>query len=211
MALLNDDIQKNSQTYQNFQGAREVANSDDVEVESLLEEFGASESQQGLPEEKEAPKPVELDPGKSFAEHTVESFGVIGSGILSATQSIGNLAIDTADAVENLVSSMGIGDGDFINEDSRITALTDPKNVYQPQSMGGNLAAGMVQFMIPFGALSKISKGKKIVGAIGKFGRASALGAAVDFAAFDPSEERLSNLINQFPALSYYRILSCKS
>lgn len=89
------------------------------------------------------------------------------------------------------------------------TAFGLPADVVQgaagePDSVTGAAIRGTAQFLAPFLASGGISAIQRI----SEFGRAGALaaplarGAIADFAAFDPAQERLSNLVQQVPALA---------
>lgn len=137
----------------------------------------------------------------NFVNHIAEIPPAIGQGLLKAGQEIGNFAVDLADWTENFGSEIGIGSGELIQEDDRLSFADDPSFVFQPQTNTGKIVSSIAQFLAPAGALGKMSKGVKAVTKLGKFAKAGAIGAAVDFAAFDPKEERLSNMIQSSPAL----------
>lgn len=84
-----------------------------------------------------------------------------------------------------------------------------------PKSVTGGLVRGISQFLLPFGAAGKAvslaGKGAKAAGLVSKGYKAGRLatgvmttakGMAVDFAAFDGHQQRLSDLIEAYPALS---------
>ncbi len=84
-----------------------------------------------------------------------------------------------------------------------------------PKSVTGGLVRGISQFLLPFGAAGKAvslaGKGVKAVGLVDKGYQAGKLasgiittakGMAVDFAAFDGHQQRLSDLIEAYPVLS---------
>ena len=96
-------------------------------------------------------------------------------------------------------------------------ALPDYDNRFlgKSETVAGGLVEGVTQFLVPFGA---IAKGAKAASSIGRFGKqftkvnkkgkevlnwkgVLAAESATDFVAFDAQEQRLSNLINQFPSL----------
>ena len=70
--------------------------------------------------------------------------------------------------------------------------------VAQPSTVGGQFARKVTQFLAGFVPVVKAVKG---VGVTNRFVQASMAGAIVDGVAFDPHEQRLSNLIQEFPAL----------
>jgi len=73
----------------------------------------------------------------------------------------------------------------------------------EPQSVTGGAVRNITKFLIPFGAAGKLKAVQRIAG-LGKFGEAAAVagrGALADFAAFDPDQGRLSDLLVQVPSL----------
>lgn len=71
--------------------------------------------------------------------------------------------------------------------------------VRQPDSVTGGIIRGASQFAVPFSAASKAAKGIEVTSKFGKFAKFTALGATVDFAAFDPYEDRLSDFLDDLP------------
>ena len=119
----------------------------------------------------------------------------IGRGIIEAPRQIIGGVMDVtkemAQMMENYIPLGTIG-GDEVTEESFIT--TD-----DPESTTGGLIRGVSQFVAGF--LPAV-KGMKALGVTSKIGQAMGAGAVVDAVAFDPHEDRLSNLVEQFPALS---------
>ena len=106
--------------------------------------------------------------------------------------------------------------GDFLSFD--LLPDWDKRHLGTSRTMGGSFLEGAVQFALPFGvigkglsAAGKAAKGAKLAGKLvkGKKGKFTdlnwkgytAAGMGADFVAFDGQEERLSNLIQQFPKL----------
>lgn len=81
----------------------------------------------------------------------------------------------------------------------------DKKDVASPTSVTGGLVKNVAQFLTGLALTKKTMGGMGLPtsasGAAG-YGLAAAQGAAANFAAFDPHQQRLSNLIEKFPALS---------
>lgn len=76
--------------------------------------------------------------------------------------------------------------------------------VPEPERIPGQIAEPMAQFMTGFIITRRAMKtGGVLQGTSGwsQFANATVAGAAADFSVFDPHEERLSNLIESFPAL----------
>jgi hypothetical protein len=134
-----------------------------------------------------------------FMKHVSEIPPALGRGMLRSVQEMGNFVIDAADWAEDNLAEAGYGDGKFITEESQLTF--GDRSFDAPETMTGNIVQGIGQFVLPFAAFNKAIKvGQGAVGAA-KLARAAGIGAAVDFTAFDPNEERLSNFLNTFPSL----------
>ena len=192
MEIVNDPVGRQSEGLKRFSKGREIASSDDAEIAAFMKETGdAEDTVETVPRERE-------DEGSAAMKHIAEIVPSIGHGIAKATQEVGNLAIDAADLVENFAADQGLGDGEFINDESQLSYAND---FLKPETMTGEIVAGIAQFMAPMGVLAKGAKGVKAASKFAKFLKAGAMGAAVDFAAFDPQEKRLSNLIQTQPAL----------
>lgn len=74
--------------------------------------------------------------------------------------------------------------------------------VEPPATLAQGMARGITQFMTGFIPAFKALKGSKAL-TIGQGARRAVAAAAItDFSVFDPHQERLSNLIEQYPALS---------
>jgi hypothetical protein len=73
--------------------------------------------------------------------------------------------------------------------------------VEAPESVTGGIVAGATQFLTGFAAAGAALKGTKAAAALGQWGTSMAAGAAADAVVFDEHQERLSNLIEQYPAL----------
>lgn len=76
--------------------------------------------------------------------------------------------------------------------------------VPEPERIPGQIAEPMAQFMTGFIITRRAMKSGGILQGTsgwGQFANATVAGAAADFSVFDPHEERLSNLIESFPAL----------
>lgn len=94
-------------------------------------------------------------------------------------------------------------EGRQLNDDAR--ARVDSKTVADPKTVTGGLIKGVAQFLTGLVGVNKtlgvLSLPSKIEGAAG-VGLAALKGAAATFAAFDPHQERLSNLVQKYPALA---------
>lgn len=80
------------------------------------------------------------------------------------------------------------------------TAL-DKKSIADPSSVTGGLVKGVTQFLTGLALTRGAGMPAKIEG-VANYGYQALRGAAANFTAFDPHQQRLSNLIEQFPQLS---------
>ena len=71
----------------------------------------------------------------------------------------------------------------------------------KPETITGELASGVSQFLSGFAAGGSALRGVSAATTVGKILKGAAQGAFADFAFFDGQEKRLSNLIQDFPAL----------
>ena len=85
---------------------------------------------------------------------------------------------------------------------SQITLKRLTGGVEDPKSTTGKAVQGISQFVAGFIGASAALKTLKPLTRVGKVGKAAGTGAVVDFTVFDPQEERLSNLLQEVPALS---------
>ncbi len=97
---------------------------------------------------------------------------------------------------------------DTISFDALPDWADDKRVLGRSQTMAGGFVEGLTQFLVPFFPLKAAMKVGKIGRAFAKLGtkrsdiaRDVLAGSAVDFAAFDGQEERLSNLLNLSPVL----------
>lgn len=84
------------------------------------------------------------------------------------------------------------------------TAAGALPDVPESGTVAGGLVRGVTQFTTDFALLGK-AKPFQALSKLGTAGRVAApmlRGAVADFAAFDPGDERLSNLVQEFPALA---------
>lgn len=70
-----------------------------------------------------------------------------------------------------------------------------------PESTTGGIVAGATQFLTGFAAAGAALRGTKAAAALGQWGTSMAAGAVADATVFDEHQARLSNLIEQYPAL----------
>ena len=151
-------------------------------------------------------------------------------GVLGHATDIGMGAVrgvaEAGASVYNMVDAVG----EYFSKQEFLPDAPYALGLGKSKTVAGALATGVFQFatgFVPafalFGKLGRVAqlgnvsqrlaKASKSAAAAGKlkkarnirysaeFGRSMLAGAAADFAVFDPQEERLSNLIQQFPAL----------
>lgn len=127
----------------------------------------------------------------------------IARGVTETPRAVISGAIDAGNAVFGLAGDTMEGIAGLVGVENPQFDVTIP-NLDKPESVTGNVVKGVSQFLLPFGALGKASKGLGILQG-GGFGtqvaRASAQGAIADFAAFKGSEASLGEMLNEIPAL----------
>ena len=74
--------------------------------------------------------------------------------------------------------------------------------VSPPETIAGALTHGVSQFLVGFIPMFKASKFIRPLQKMGSWGKGMIAGSVTDFVVFNPHEERLSNLIQQFPELA---------
>jgi hypothetical protein len=85
-------------------------------------------------------------------------------------------------------------------EPDSLTNLQLP-DIEDPKSVTGQMAKGVTQFIVGFVGAGKLTGLKGASSVAGRVAQAFGKGAISDALVFDPHEERLSNLVQQFPAL----------
>lgn len=110
-----------------------------------------------------------------------------------------------AEAGEGLSGQITGGQGTVPRLADVVRPMVDSKEVASPTTTTGGLVKGVAQFLTGL-ALTRRTLGgfglpTSVAGPIG-YAYSAAQGAAANFAAFDPHQNRLSNLIEKFPALS---------
>jgi hypothetical protein len=131
-------------------------------------------------------QPVEPESGGFFAdvaEGIIEAPGQALGGFLDATKELSQI-------METIVP-LGTTSGEEVTEESFLA-------VEKGDSVTGGLVRGVAQFLTGF---IPAMKGLKGLGAAGGLKTAAGAGAIADATVFDPFEERLSNLIQEYPAL----------
>ncbi|MCP4486004.1 MAG: hypothetical protein GY820_01545, partial [Gammaproteobacteria bacterium] len=153
-----------------------------------------------------------LTPAEQMAQEVQEQDSSLVESISNATSTVGSVVSDVAggviemprqvlggflDATKELAQVMeeiiplGTLYGGEVTEDSFLT--TD-----DPRTVTGGLTRGIAQFLTGF---IPAVKGMKTVGATSKMVQVMGGGAVADALVFDPQEERLSDLVQEYPHL----------
>lgn len=176
----------------------------DRAADQAFADLEASFGQNAAPEEN-AQQPIEQPEEKSIGQKAVGVAKDIGEGIIEAPLQIAGGAIDAFNEASDITKELS----DWLDEnvvDLTIGEKTE-ENIFKlpttakADSTTGNMLRGISQFVTGFIGAGKLLKPVQPATTAGKLGKAAGQGAIADFAAFDPHEERLSNLIESSPAL----------
>ena len=121
----------------------------------------------------------------------------VGEGTVKAAQETAQFGYDVVNWFDDITGADAIAD----------TELDFVPEWLETHTTAGKLVSGVAQFLTGFVGAGKILKATKLAGGIAKLGRGAKYieplvkGAIVDGVMFDPHEERLSNLLVQFPIL----------
>jgi hypothetical protein len=139
--------------------------------------------------------------------------GGIGKQALGGVRDAIQEGLEGIDAVANYLNErnvLGLGDlNEAVFGDKR--GLVDPQGdpvkmnlpeVEPPATLAQGMTRGISQFMTGFVPVFRAMKGGEALTVAQGARRAVAAAAVTDFAFFDPHQERLSNLIEEYPALS---------
>lgn len=147
-------------------------------------------------------------PGRSLPRRLVDQFFDLGVGAISGIRNAGQEVLEAtrslSDSIDNSIrSELRPEVLELLGPSISSPGITLPE-VPMPTTVAGNLTAGVTQFVIGFIPALRATKalaGGAAVSRAGKVGQAMAAGAIADTAVFDPHEGRLSDLVQQFPAL----------
>lgn len=139
--------------------------------------------------------------GASTARDVVGAPKQVLGGVRDAAQSMLDLVDLAGDAVAEGAALAGL------ESKERAAALKADKGVQLPEvgvpaGALGSTIRNVSQFLVGFGAAGKVLGKAGTATKGGRVARAAGQGAAADFTAFDAHEERLSNLIQEVPALA---------
>ncbi|MCR9093459.1 MAG: hypothetical protein NXI30_04525 [bacterium] len=164
----------------------------------------------GGPHGEHAPGAMESASRAGGVAHSLVPYPTqIAGALLDAAQEAPAALVDMSDWLGeklNLPGDMGaiVGDEEWgIRHDvvDAIQALVP--DIEEREDGGGAAARGIAQFIAGFALTRKLPGMEKLAaaGRTGQITSAALRGAVADFAVFDPHEDRLSNLIQEFPAL----------
>ena len=200
----------NSKTIKAFSGNREIANSAQAELEQMFAEVGLSKTDeksdaQEVPSTVQSPvdekgaQQEENDFFQTAKDNLAEVVPSIGHGVARFAQEAANFAMEAGQFIAE--GSPGFAPPQQLEKQAKFDFANNPDFIYQPETTTGQLISGATQFLAPFSGVTKAMKGMQAASAGAKFMKSSSIGSIVDFAFFDPHEERMSNLLQQFPML----------
>lgn len=147
---------------------------------------------------------------KDVGVGVVETPRAIAKGTRDAFQSTIDIGKEFGGWIEDVGSLPGLKvdkNGISIVDHEALKKLDRPgfelPDLAAPTTVTGGLVKGVTQFLVGMKGASKLLGAMKVPEATGAAGylRTAAQGAIANFAAFDPHQQRLSNLIEQFPML----------
>jgi len=145
-------------------------------------------------EKHEEPARLNVPESKGFLESVVDVGADIAGGIIESPRQVAGGVLEAtkqlAKTMESLIP-LGTLNGGEVTEDSFIEAD-------KPRTTTGGLIRGVSQFLTGF---IPATKAIKALGATSAIGTALGGGAVADALVFDPHEQRLSDLVEEFPAL----------
>lgn len=144
----------------------------------------------------------------------VETPRALVKGVRDAYQNTIDLADDVGSWIEKAGNLPGIivdsdapfihpASGDELQAAPRLADEIELPDIGAPKSVTGGVVKGVTQFLVGMKGASKLLDVSNVPKAAGPAGyaRTALQGAIANFAAFDPHQQRLSNLVEQFPAL----------
>lgn len=138
------------------------------------------------------PKP---DSGNSFIEGGKQIVG----GVRDAMQELGEFGQSITDnTIYPALEAVGVEKTDLPDF---LTAKRSLPEVEQPKDAAGALVRGASQFLTGFTPVNKALQGAQVVNKVGTTAKAAVSGLLADTAVFDPHDGRLSNLVEEYPAL----------
>lgn len=148
------------------------------------------------------------DVGRGMIEAPRQVVGGASEAIQETTVAIDELAGWLNTNVAGLEEARVTLPGQEPGEEIMVPSPTDlirsvMPDIKEPESITGGAIRGIAQFITGFVGAGKLLKGAglAVTGTGARVAEATVRGAATDFTVFDPSEERLSNLIQDVPEL----------
>lgn len=199
-----------------------MAHRDNFKQVSAAEEMLARVDTQTTAEATDSSAPAEANKpglakrvGKDLLLTSVETPRAIIKGVRDAYQNTINIGDEMGKWLEenNLAGGIIMDDKgvrfasgkELANPDvTRFADYMKLPDIDSPKSVGGSMVKGITQFIVGMkgaGKLLDVANIPKATGALG-YARTAIQGAIANFAAFDPHQLRLSNLIEKFPKLS---------
>lgn len=151
--------------------------------------------------------------GNGLADAAMSQVGDVVGGALTggikAIKSTASLATDVVGGLKDKAAQTMFGD------DADISAHTEKElkpareaiasvEAPAPKTIAGNITESVSQFTVGMIGAGKLTKAFNVLQGAGKalgFARASVQGAMSDATVFDPTEARLSNLVEEYPSL----------
>lgn len=192
---------------------------EDSAATALLRRYENRARTETNPAATEAPKATGKKEGGSvgavasdIGRGIIDTPGAIVHGITDAVNETIDMTQELDEWITSKVGTVNIGGKDglisYISPDEyaqgkRSGGIPDvPQAEWtEPESTTGKMVEGVAQFLTGFIGAGKLLKGVPAVGKTAKLAKATGQGAVADFTAFDPHEQRLSDLVQQFPAL----------
>jgi len=167
--------------------------------------------QASQPAPSAAPTAAPTEPKKKSPGVVSETLKAVGGGVIDAGRNAINAIDDAATWLDNNFLDLRMNSSTFgtvggrraSGQEAHKEALQVPElpEYMQNDSTVGKIGRAAVQFVVPFLGATKALKGAQLLQGASKTAtavRGATAGAAVDFAAFDPHEARLSNLLMDY-------------
>lgn len=130
----------------------------------------------------------------------------IGEGVIETPRAVLGGTRDASQETLESIDSLAV----WMNENVADLTIpgTDPEFKFElpeiddPESNTGRLIKGVTQFLVGFIGGGRVLRLFKPATGAGKIVKGAGQGAIADATVFDPHEERLSNLVQEFPALA---------
>lgn len=190
-----------------------------VVQQSAIDELNAAFNTQTQPPQPPTPPPVQEGEesllskagavAKDVARGVTEVPGQIIGGVRDAAQETLELVQSIGDWADNKLPLGGFKLSDkgleyLSSEEMKKQGVEPPKLPEGPgkaESVTGGLVRSVSQFVAGFLGAGKLLKAVKPTTTAGKTGKAMGQGAIADFTVFDPHEKKLSDLMQENPAL----------